>query len=453
MSFLTPPRHAANSPAAAGTTGSPAAHPSHGGPRGRAAQLGHLRAVLLAVLLVTGACGDDPLPSDPGDRTTPPPLPPPPPTMQVTGRGAIASRYTAEVWVHGNFAYTSTWGTRGNPGVSGNAVYVWDVRGTPQLVDSVIVPSVDGSSAIRTIGDVQVTDDGSLLVFPTELAPGSVEVYSLADPARPRPLARFTSPRITRGVHTAELHRVNGRLHAFLSVNGSSTHPSRLMIVDLGDPANPREVMFRDMGRPFIHDVFVRDGLLFTALWDDGLVMWDIGGGGKGGTLQNPVEVGRVATVGGQVHNAWWYHDPSSGSKRYVFVGQEGAATLFSASSGDVHVVDISNPAQPREVAFFNVPGAGTHNFSVDEARGFLYAAYYNGGVQVLDIRGDLAACTSSQKSLDGRCDLRAMGRLAATGAIEAGTPAFVWGVQFTGASVYASDMLGGLVKLAPVTR
>jgi hypothetical protein len=411
------------------------------------------RLALPAVLVLVTACGDDPLPPDPGDPGSPPAQPA---TMQVTGRGSIASRYTAEVWVHGNHAYTSTWGTRGNPGVPGNAVFVWDVRGTPQLVDSVIVPPVpvvDGMSAVRTVGDVQVSDDGALLVFPTELSPGSLEVYSLADPARPRALARFTSPNIARGVHTAELHRVNGRLYAFLSVNGASTHPSRLMIVDLGDPANPREVMFRDMGRPFIHDVFVRDGLLFTALWDEGLVIWDIGGGGKGGTLQNPVEVGRVATVGGQVHNAWWFHDPSSGSKRYVFVGQEGAASLFSSSSGDVHVVDISNLAQPREVAFFNVPGAGTHNFSMDEARGLLYAAYYNGGVQVLDVRGDLAGCTSAQKSLDGRCDLRAMGRLVATGALTAGTPVFVWGVQFTSNAVYASDMLGGLVKLAPVTR
>jgi hypothetical protein len=404
----------------------------------------------LVVLAATAACSDDPLPLDPGDEGPPPANPA---TMQVTGRGTVASRYTAEVWVHGNYAYTSTWGTRGNPGITGNAVYVWDVRGTPQLVDSVIVPSVDGVNAVRTVGDVQVSDDGALLVFPTELAPGSVEVYSLADPARPSRLSRFTSPNIARGVHTCELQRINGRLYAFLSVNSASTHPSRLMVLDLGDPANPREVMFRDLGRPFIHDVFVRDGLLFTALWDEGLVIWDIGGGGKGGTLQNPVEVGRVATVGGQVHNAWWFHDPSTSAKRYLFVGQEGAASLFSASSGDVHVVDVSNLAQPREVAFFNVPGAGTHNFSVDEARGVLYAAYYNGGVQVLDVRGDLGGCTAAQKSLDGRCDLRLMGRLMATGALDAAAPVFVWGVQFTGGAVYATDMLGGLLKLAPVTR
>ena len=409
-----------------------------------------LAVALVSVVLGTACSGD----KEPVSSVTPPPAPLTPVVMTVAGRGSITSRYSAEVWVHGDNAYTSTWGSRGNPPVTGNAIFIWDIRGsTPVLVDSIIVPPLQAGIVVRTTGDVQVSDDGKLLVFPTELAPGSVEIYDLTMPASPRPLSRFTSPNIARGVHTCQLQRINGRLYAFLSVNSAQTHPSRLMIVDLGDPLNPREVMFRDMGNPFIHDVFVRDGLLFTALWNDGMVIWDIGGGGKGGTLQNPIEVGRVVTRNGEVHNMWWFHDPSSNNKRFVFVGEEGAATLFSSSAGDVHVVDIADPAQPREVAFFNVPGAGTHNFSVDESRGLLYAAFYNGGVQVLDVRGDLAACTALQKAPDGRCDLRLMGRLRATGVVDATTPGFVWGVQYTGSAVYASDMINGLVKLAPVAR
>ena len=231
---------------------------------------------------------------------------------------------------------------------------------------------------------VTLSDDGKLLVIPTELAPGSLEIYDLTNPAKPRALARFTSPNIQRGVHTAEVQRVNGTLYAFLSANAASSHPSRLVIVDLSDPTQPREVMFRDMGNPFIHDVYVRDGILFTALWNDGMVMWDIGGGGKGGTIENPVEITRLLTVNGEVHNIWWLRDATTGAKRYAIIGEEGAARLFDQSSGDIHVVDLETLAAPREVAFFSVAGAGTHNFSVDEARGFLYAAYYNAGVHVL---------------------------------------------------------------------
>lgn len=387
------------------------------------------------------ACDESP--TDPLAVRTPPGSA----TMLVAGHGAISSRYSAEVWATEDFAYTTTWGARGASQVPGNALYVWNVTGAPRLIDSVLVTDA------RTLGDVQVSDDGGLLVVPTELSPGSIVVFDLASPASPRQIARFTSPRITRGVHTCELQRVGGKLYAFLSVNTGTSEPSRLMIVDLSNPATPVEVMYRDMGQPFIHDVFVRDGLLFTALWDDGATIWDIGGGGKGGSVQNPVAIGNVKTKGGFVHNLWWFHDPSSGSKRFLFVGEEGPASGLSSASGDIHVVDVSDLSQPREVAFFSVPGAGAHNFSMDETRGILYAAFYNAGVQVLDVRGDLGTCTAQERAPDGRCDLRAMGRLMSVGLLDRSDPVYVWGVRFTSNAVYASDMLTGLWKLGVVVR
>jgi hypothetical protein len=282
----------------------------------------------------------------------------------------------------------------------------------------------------------------------TERSPGSIVIYDLADPAKPRQIARFSNDNTRPGVHTAEVARVNGRLYVFLSVNPS---PAQLVIVDLDDPANPREVLVRPMGNPVIHDVFVRDGLLFTALWNGGMTIWDIGGGGRGGSPANPVQISNIRTEGGKVHNIWWLHE--RGSKRYVFVGEEGQATIGSSSSGDIHVVDVSDLANPREVAFFTVTGAGTHNFSVDEPSGFLYAAYYNGGVRVLDVRGDLGTCDAAAKSQDGRCNLQLMGREVARGLLDRGMPVFIWGVQHVGAHLYASDMLNGLWKLESLRR
>jgi hypothetical protein len=96
-----------------------------------------------------------------------------------------------------------------------------------------------------------------------------------------------------------------------------------------------------------------------------------------------------------------------------------------------------------------HLPGAGTHNFSVDETRGILYAAYYNGGVRAIDVSGDLSSCDAASKS-GGRCDLGKMGREIASGPNGIG-PVYVWGVQLAGGRVYASDMLNGIWKLAPV--
>ena len=368
-------------------------------------------------------------------------------TMRVSGLGTYSARFTAELAVHGNTAYTSTWGTR--DGARGNAIMVWDVSGsTPLLVDSVIV-----QGSIATTGDVAVSDDGSLLVVATERSPGHVVVYSLANPRKPVEVSRFTTLG-GGGVHTAEIGRVGGKLYAVLAANLGASQPSRVLIVDLSVPAAPRQIYSKDLSPGFMHDALLRDGILFLGLWDQGLAIWDVGGAGRGGSPSNPVPIACIGTVAGSVHNAWWFHDPTTTptSRRYVFVGEEGPASHFQQSSGDIHVVDISDIESPREVAFYRVQGAGTLTFWMDEPRGVLYAAYYNGGVRAIDVRGDLGNCTAAQRAPDGRCDLGLMGRELATG-LTAGQPVSIWSVQYSNGYVYASDMLNGLWKLEPVVR
>ena len=362
-------------------------------------------------------------------------------TLDVLGHGVVQERFSAEVAARDQWAYTSTWSSRA--GTPGNAIKIWNIAdSTPQLVDSLIVESAG------TLGDLQISDDGALLVAATEGGlTGSIVIFDrAANPARPVRLARHVSD-ATRiaGVHTVKLGRVNGRHYAFLSVNPS---PPRLVVVDITDPAAPVEVLARTVdGRPFIHDVFVRDGLLFTALWNAGVTIWDIGGAGRAGASPaNPIQIGNVQTVNGSVHNIWWYHAPD-GSKRYAFVGEEGPANLGASSRGDIHVVDVSDMTQPREVAFFTVPNAGTHNFVMDEEAGVLYAAYYNGGVRALDVTGDLSQCDDDERGSNDRCNLGLMGRQVGVGLQNMGAVS-VWGVAKVGDVIYASDMLSGLYAL-----
>ncbi len=229
-----------------------------------------------------------------------------------------------------------------------------------------------------------------------------------------------------------------------------SGDPAKLVIVDITDPRAPVERWVQALGSPFIHDVHVRDGILLTAEWNDGVAAYDIGGGGRGGTPSAPVLLGRLRTVGGSVHNVFWLRDPVSGS-RYVLVGEEGPGAVGMASQGDVHVVDASSWTAMREVAFYRVAGAGTHNFWVDEGAGVLYAAYYNAGVRALDVRGELATCAASAKDAAGRCDLVLAGRELASALTT--TSSYVWGVEGAAGSVLASDMLRGVWRIARVTR
>jgi hypothetical protein len=153
-----------------------------------------------------------------------------------------------------------------------------------------------------------------------------------------------------------------------------------------------------------------------------------------------PVEVSRLITAangvagGPSVHNGWWFHNPVTGEKRYLFVGQEGPAVVGSQSSGDIHVVDVLDLSHPREVAFFHLAGAGTHNFWMDEQKQVLYAAYYNAGVIALDVSGTLSGNLS--------------GRLLSQIRPGGGGNTYMWGVQLANGSLYASDMLSGLWQL-----
>jgi hypothetical protein len=410
-------------------------------------------SLVFALAALGAACGSDGSSSPTGPDTQLNPCPAastPGNAMTVLGCGNFKpKRITGEIYVHGSTAYTTTW----NNASPTSAFYVWDVAGNvPTLVDSVLVANAS------TLGDVVVTPDGKYLVLATEYAGGSIAIYSLTDPRKPQLVSRFANAETNPGVHTAEVGAVNGKLYAFLSVDPGSGVQAKLVIVDITNPAAPQQVYSRFIGTPYVHDTFLRDGILFLGLWNGGMAIWDLGGAGKGGSPANPVDVGLVQTANGHVHNIWWLKDPVTGSARYAFVGEESPGSVGTASSGDIHVVDVSNMASPKEVAFYTVQGAGTHNFSVDEQNGILYAAYYNGGVRAIDVRGDLGTCTAAQRSSPVNqavqlCDLGLMGRELAVGLKDRSNPVYVWGVQYLNGYVYASDMLNGIWKLKAVSR
>jgi hypothetical protein len=403
-----------------------------------------LRLALAAVGLLAAACHDSPSESTPAVVGVPQ-------TLLSRFQGNVTQRYTAELSTldagsRGTFVYTSTWGRRGSGPCDvtncGNVVYVWSVGANgPTRVDSL---EVGDTGSVTTTGDVQVSDDGALLVVATEPL-GTLVTYSLADPAHPKLLSRFVTSDLSNGVHTAQVSRVDGKLYAFCSIDPRNGAKARLTIVDLSDPASPKQVFTRVMGNPFVHDVYVRDGYLFTALWDDGITIWDIGARGRG-SPSAPDSVSNVRTVNGQVHNLYW------NGGRWLFAGEEGPGGIGASSSGDLHVVDVGDITRPREAAYFDVPGAGPHNFSVDEANGVLYSAFYNAGVFAFDIRGDVGTCTAAQQGSNGRCDLAKTGRTIGRG-LGAGAQVYVWGVEYLKGAVYASDMIGGLWVLAPVSR
>ncbi len=343
------------------------------------------------------------------------------------GEAEVAERHTSDLWVHGDHAYSGTWGRRTVNGVNryGNALNVWDVSNPaqPALTQTLFVDA-------RTVNDVKVRADGQLALITHEGSNdglNGVTLLGLADPARPTVFGRYTAG-LESGIHNAWLEGD----YAYLVLDGTG---NGLRILDVSDPSSPTTVASYYAGSSFLHDVYVRDGLAFLAHWGAGLVILDVGNGVRGGSPTNPVEVGRVSNLDGETHNAWYW--PEAG---YVFVGEED----FS-SPGIMHVIDVHDLSAPREVATFRLPGTTPHNFWLDEDTGVLYLAWYTNGLRALDVNGTLLGDLDRQgREIFGEVyDGAGSGCASVQGTCS-------WAPQLHDGLLYVSDMNKGLVVLRP---
>ena len=142
--------------------------------------------------------------------------------------------------------------------------------------------------------------------------------------------------------------------------------------------------------------MWVSDGVAFSSNWGDGVVAVDVGGGGRGGTPEEPVELGRYAYPSGWNHAAFPYKSQSTGTF-YLFAGDESfpygelrrnESAVPTRAAGWIHIIDWSDWDNPTEVARYQVPEAGSHNLWVEDDT--LYVGFYNGGLRVVDVSGEL---------------------------------------------------------------
>jgi hypothetical protein len=345
-------------------------------------------------------------------------------TFAVLGGGNnVDERRTSDLWVADGYGYTGTWGVSSPIGA---AVKIWqlDGVGAPVLKDSIILPNT------TTVSDIEVSPDGKWLIFTGENgANRGVHAYELTAPGT----AVFRAKNTTLSLHTGALSVIGGKLYAFTAKNAANC---ALVIYDLSTAATGTITSASSTPIPdnyCIHDTFVRDGYAFVFAWDEGLYIFDVGNGSHGGSPQNPVQISKTGGFGGQTHNGWWFWNPN-GEKKYLFIGEEGPGAVGATSSGDIHVVDVSNLAAPVQVATYSMGSAGVHNFWMDEAKQILYAAYYNGGVVALDVSG----------TLNGNLSNREIAAIRPGG--QGNT--YVWGVMLYNNSLYASDMVSGFWQL-----
>ena len=374
--------------------------------------------------------------------------------LEVVGRSARKRFTTEEVWLHpnGKVAYLGS-------GSGGDLFYTLDISNpaNPIVSDSMVLNT-------RRVNDLMTNADGTILVNTREGASdrkNGIVISSLADPLHPVKIAEFTEG-MTAGVHSAFVYtQPKFGTHVYATNDGTGA----FHIIDISNPYKPKQVSEWRSPRPdagrSLHDVDVQDGLAYLSYWNDGLIILDVGNGIKGGSPSNPVVVSQykydlndlyrqVELAGGPgfirgTHTAWRH-------KNYVFIADEvfpssGVQGAKDASAGRAYgrlqVVDVSDYANPKSVAFYEPEFGGVHNIWI--AGDTLYMGAYNAGFRTFDISGEL------------RGDLRAQQREIAhlnTADMEGfvKNSAMTWGVVVRDGLAYVNDMYNGLwiVRMKP---
>lgn len=165
---------------------------------------------------------------------------------------------------------------------------------------------------------------------------------------------------------------------------GTGGGGDRMYAIDVSDPANPvvtdslmsdtrrvNDVMTTPDGRFLVHTRESasnrRNGIVIASLEDP----------------RHPRAIAELTEgVTAGVHSAFVYRQPEHGT--HVYLTNNGTNTM--------HVIDISDAANPREVAQWRSPSpdAGGSLHDIDVQDGIAYLSYWNDGLIVLDVGNGL---------------------------------------------------------------
>jgi hypothetical protein len=366
-------------------------------------------------------------------------------TFESVGSITFGELQAAEHWAIGNVLYVATIADR---------LYTYDITepANPRLTDSLLVDA-------RLINDVSTNAAGNIGLITRQQASSrknGIVFLDLADPFHPKILSEYTET-VSGGVHSAF---IDGH---YVYLNDASTASMR--VISFADPKNPKEVgkwqvdnslmRFNSSGQVegrSLHDLQIKDGLAYLAYWKDGLVILDVGSGIKGGSPENPKFVSQFTYNHADIYPPGMIAGTHSvfRFRNYLVVGDEVFPGFFNLDSreriktlGRLHLLDVSDIENPRKVAEYSVPNAGSHNMWVEDD--VMYVGNFEAGMRAVDVAGEL------------RGDLYLQGR--EIGSIWTGSPKgyranlpMTWGAQPHRGHVYATDMNSGVWvgKLTP---
>ena len=324
--------------------------------------------------------------------------------IRMVGHGLVSNVKSGDLWVwpgigkHKGKDFAATGSIFGD-----GEAYFWDVS-DPENLKIIDTVKVDA----RNVNDVKVSEDGKIGVITREGASNRKNGFVLLDVSDPydvKIISAFNDD-LTGGVHNTFIYDN----HVYAVNNGR-----KYDIINIDDPKNPFRVGVFELNTAghAIHDVWIENGIAYSSNWRDGIVAVDIGGStlnekersdigynplllkAGNGSPSNPVQLASFPDFKGRNHSAFPFSSKSTGNF-YIIMGDEvfpnGLENLInnkpSQPRGGFHFINFSDPENPVEDAAYIVPEAGSHNQWV--YGDVLLAAFYQGGIRILDISGEL---------------------------------------------------------------
>ena len=322
--------------------------------------------------------------------------------IQLVGYGLVSNVKTSDLWIWPgigkhkgkDFAVTGTWGSNGE-------AYFWDVTDPANMViiDTVTVDA-------RTVNDVKISEDGRVGVITREGASDRKNGFVILDVSDPYnvTISAAYNDDMTGGVHNAFIYEN----HVYAVNNGR-----KYDIINIDDPKKPFRVGVYELDTPghSIHDVWIEDGIAYSSNWADGVHAVDVGGlkfdetdrsskrfnpllakAGQG-SPSNPIHLADLKDPNGHNHAAFPFKSQST-EKFYIVGGDEWFPWRYPGKPrpyqprGGFHFLDFTDIENPKEEAVYTITEAGSHNHWIQGDT--LIAAYYNAGLRIVDISGDL---------------------------------------------------------------
>lgn len=241
---------------------------------------------------------------------------------------------------------TPTWAMQGNGVIDAGGVFVAYEPGP------IVVTAALGNRSASTIVDVEERDIRRPVSIVGRL-----------------PRTEFTTAEVW--VHP------NGKV-AYLGTHGGG---DRVYTIDISNPAAPTVVDSLVLNTRLVNDVMTDKAGSVLVMTREGAA--DRKNGIVIASLEDPLHPKVISEftdgVTAGVHSAFVYTQPRHGTHIY----------LTNDGTGAVHVIDINDPKNPKEVAQWrttNRPDAGRYVHDIDVQDGLLYASYWDDGLVILDV-------------------------------------------------------------------